>query len=197
MDNGKKEEAMESIMMEEDKIKHIMEIVGKTRSAVPYQYKMNNKKRAIADREGLASDEEEVEDLHVVDQIEEIMRATYERKIGGPRVGTKGRTPIQINVSVEPITPCVTSTPERTPTFRQLNISGKKTAGSTSKQGATTRGESSGSGSEISTSRRGSSSTQFMMVGHDPTIRLPEFRGEASKDPEKHLFICKNIWEAK
>jgi hypothetical protein len=29
----------------------------------PYQYKMNNKKRAIADREGLKSDKEEVEDI--------------------------------------------------------------------------------------------------------------------------------------
>jgi hypothetical protein len=33
------------------------------------------------------------------------------------------------------------------------------------------------------------------MAGHDPTIRLPEFQGEASKDPEKHLFICEKIWE--
>jgi hypothetical protein len=35
------------------------------------------------------------------------------------------------------------------------------------------------------------------MVGHDPTIRLPEFLGEATEDPEKHLSICENIWEAK
>jgi hypothetical protein len=43
----------------------------------------------------------------------------------------------------------------------------------------------------------GSSSTQFKMAGLDSTIRLPEFRGEASEDPEKNLFICENIWEAK
>jgi hypothetical protein len=35
------------------------------------------------------------------------------------------------------------------------------------------------------------------MTGHDPTIRLPEFKGEASKDQEKHSFTCENIWEAK
>jgi hypothetical protein len=35
------------------------------------------------------------------------------------------------------------------------------------------------------------------MPGHDPTIRLPKFKGEASKDPEKHLFICENMWEEK
>jgi hypothetical protein len=31
------------------------------------------------------------------------------------------------------------------------------------------------------------------MAGHDPTIRLPEFKGEASEDPEKHLFICERF----
>jgi hypothetical protein len=35
------------------------------------------------------------------------------------------------------------------------------------------------------------------MAGQDPTIRLPEFQGEASEDPEKNLFICEKIWEAK
>jgi hypothetical protein len=35
------------------------------------------------------------------------------------------------------------------------------------------------------------------MVRHDPTIRLPEFKGEASEDPKKHLFIREKIWEAK
>jgi hypothetical protein len=177
MDKGNKEEAMDPIMMEEDQIKQIMETTGKTRSGVPYQYKMNNKKRAIADREGLASDEEEVEDLQAVEKIEEILHATYERKTRGPRVGTKGRTPIHVSVSVEPITPCVTNTPERTPPFRQLNFSGRKTTGSTSNQGATTGGASSGSSSQVSTPRRGSSSSQFNMAGHDPTIRLPEFQG--------------------
>jgi hypothetical protein len=35
------------------------------------------------------------------------------------------------------------------------------------------------------------------MAGHDPTIRLLEFLGEAEEDLEKHLFICENIWEEK
>jgi len=80
MDKGKKQEAMDPIMMEEDQIKRIMEKDGKTRSEISYQYKMNNNKR----REGLASDEEEVEDLRDVEQIEEILHATYERKTGDP-----------------------------------------------------------------------------------------------------------------
>jgi hypothetical protein len=63
MDKGKKKRAMDPIMMEEDHIRKIMETTGKSRSGAPYQYNMNNKKRAIADREGLVSDEEEVEDL--------------------------------------------------------------------------------------------------------------------------------------
>jgi hypothetical protein len=33
------------------------------------------------------------------------------------------------------------------------------------------------------------------MAGHDPTIGLPKFKGEALEDPEKHLFICESIWE--
>jgi hypothetical protein len=48
MDKGKKEEALDPIMMEEDQIKQIMETTGRTHSGVPYQYKINNKKRAIA-----------------------------------------------------------------------------------------------------------------------------------------------------
>jgi hypothetical protein len=35
------------------------------------------------------------------------------------------------------------------------------------------------------------------MEGVDPTLWLPEFHGEGLEDPEKHLFICENIWEAK
>jgi hypothetical protein len=94
---------------------------------------------------------------------------------------------------VEPTTPCVTSTPEITPTFRQPNFSGRKEKRQGSSQGVSTGGASLGSNIQISTSCGGSSSTRFKMAGHDPTIRLPEFRGEASEDPEKHLFICEKI----
>jgi hypothetical protein len=85
MDKGKKKEAMDPIMMEEYLINKIMEKYGKMHSERPYQYKMNNKKRAIADREGLTSGEQEVEDLRVVEQIEEILRTTYEIKTRGLR----------------------------------------------------------------------------------------------------------------
>jgi hypothetical protein len=123
------------------------------------------------------------------------MHETYERKTRGPGSGTEGRTPIQITVSVEPTTPCATNTPERTPTFRQLNFSGRRETRQGSNQGKSTGGESSGSNSQLSTPHGGSSSTQFKMAGQDPTIRLPEFQGEASKDPEKNLFIYEKIWE--
>jgi hypothetical protein len=56
MDKGNKEEALDPIMMEDDHIKNIMETTVKMHSGVPYQYKMNNKKRAISDKEGLGSD---------------------------------------------------------------------------------------------------------------------------------------------
>jgi hypothetical protein len=108
----------------------------------------------------------------------------------------EGNHPIHINVSVEPINPCSTNTPKRTPPFRQPNFRGSLIARSTSTQGATTRGASLGSTSQVSTPCRGSSST-FRMAGHDSTIRLPDFWGEATEDPEKHLLICAKIWEEK
>jgi hypothetical protein len=48
---------MEPIMMEEDWISWIMAKARKTDIRIPYQYKMNNKKRPIVDREGIVSDE--------------------------------------------------------------------------------------------------------------------------------------------
>jgi hypothetical protein len=159
---------------------------------------MNNKKRAIIEREGLEStNEEEVEDLRIVENIEEILHATYERKMRGPREGTEVRTLIQVSVSVEPINPCMTNTPERTPPFRQMNFSQRKTSRSAPNLGAVTRGVSSGSSSQVFTMRIGHSSSPFKMAGHDPTIRLHEFKGEASEDPKNNLFIFENIWEAK
>jgi hypothetical protein len=97
---------------------------------------------------------------------------------------------------VEPINSCATNTPERTPSFRQPNFSGRNKTRSTYTHGAKNGGASSGSISQGSTLHRGSISP-LRMEGHDPTIRLLEFKGEASEDPEKHLFICEKIWEAK
>jgi hypothetical protein len=54
------------------------------------------------------------------------MRATYERKTRGPRVRIKVSNHIHINVSVEPINPCATNTPKRTPPFRQPNFERRK-----------------------------------------------------------------------
>jgi hypothetical protein len=60
---------LDPIMMDEDQIKQIMETVGRKHSGSPYQYKMNNKKRATHAREILTSDEEEVEDIRFVEKI--------------------------------------------------------------------------------------------------------------------------------
>jgi len=43
-----------------------MEKYRKTCNGVPYHYKLIKKKRSIANREGLESDEEEVEDLQAM-----------------------------------------------------------------------------------------------------------------------------------
>jgi hypothetical protein len=158
---------------------------------------MNTKKRVVAFSEVLESDEKEVQDLQVVEKIQEILRATYERKTRGPRTGEEGSHPIHINVSVEPINPCATNTPKRTPPLRKPKFRGSPTARSTSTQGETTRGASSGSTSQVSTPRGGGSSFIFRMAGNNPTIRLLEFQGEATEDPKKSLFICAKIWEEK
>jgi hypothetical protein len=70
---------------------------------------------------------------------------------------------------------------------------GSSTTRSTSTTGTTTGGDSLGSTSQVSTPHSGGSSSIFRMEGHDPTIILPEFRGETTEDPEKHLFICAKI----
>jgi hypothetical protein len=62
-DKGKKEELLDLILMDDDQLQWILESSGTMCSRVPYQYKVNTKKRVVAMREGLASDEEEVEDI--------------------------------------------------------------------------------------------------------------------------------------
>ena len=119
-DKNKKEEPLDSILMDDDQLKWILASSGTTRSGVPYQYKVNTKKRVVAAREGLENDEEEAEDLQALEKIEEILCATYERKIRGPRMRGEGSHPFHINVSVEPINPCATNTPKRAPPFRKM-----------------------------------------------------------------------------
>ena len=71
-----------------------MQKEGMTRGGKPCQYKLNRKKRAVAEREGLESDEEEVEDLRDVDNIEEILRSTYERNTRGVGSNEEADTPV-------------------------------------------------------------------------------------------------------
>jgi hypothetical protein len=82
--------------MDDDQLKWILASSGTTHSRAPYQYKVNTKKRLVSEREGLANDEEEVEDLWAMGQIEEILRATYERKTRDPRIGGEGSHPFHI-----------------------------------------------------------------------------------------------------
>jgi hypothetical protein len=193
----KEEEPLDLILMDEAQLKWILASLGMMHSGAPYQYKVNTKKRAIAEREGLESDEEEIEDIWAMEQIEEILCTMYERKTRAPRKGGEDNHPFHINVSVEPINPCATNTPKRTPPFRQPKFVGSMIARSTYTQGETTRGASSGNLIQVSTPCGGGSSLVFGMEGHDPTIRLLEFRGEVAKYPKKHLFICTKIWEEK
>jgi hypothetical protein len=69
----KEEEPLDPIMMDDNQIKWILASSGMTCSRVPYQYKVNTNKRVIVVREGLSSNEEEVEDFQAVEKIDEIL----------------------------------------------------------------------------------------------------------------------------
>jgi hypothetical protein len=43
----------------------------------------------------------------------------------------------------------------------------------------------------------GGGTTQNTMAGLDNTLRMPEFQGVGSEDPEQHLFVCETIWVVK
>jgi hypothetical protein len=142
----------------------------------------------------LDNDEEYVEDIHAMGKIEDILCTTYERKYRGIGSDIEEGYPFQIRISVEPTTPCVTKTSEEEKLVNQQVISGRIIF---TGHGSSRRSESSTSSSQVSTPRGGGSLENFTIVGEDPTIRLPEFQGDKSDDPEKHLFICEEIWVEK
>jgi hypothetical protein len=123
--------------------------------------------------------------------------ATYERKTRGHGSDAEEGSPFHIQISVEPTTPCATKTNEGRKMVNQQVISGRSIFTGRGSNGISSKSLSSTHSSQVSTPRRGGSSINFTMARLDPTIRLPEFRGEGSEDPHKNLFICENIWEAK
>jgi hypothetical protein len=93
-------------------------------------------------------------------------------------------------------TPCETKTFEEEETFRQQVISGRRILVGSGSGGNLRKSISLASSSQVSTPYKGGITTKFIMERVDPTIRLAEFCGEGSKDPEKHLFIFEKIWTA-
>jgi hypothetical protein len=57
---------------------------------------MNNKKSVVVEREVLDIDEEEVKGICSMGKVEDILRATYERKTKGHGFGGKEVSPFQI-----------------------------------------------------------------------------------------------------
>jgi hypothetical protein len=134
---------------------------------------MNSKKREVVVREGLDNDEKEVEDLHVMWNIEEFMCATYERKTRGQGSGAKEGSPFQIRISVESTTPYETKTSEEEILVNQQVISGRRIFTGQGSSVISSRSISSTSSSQVSTLAGGGSTTNFTLAGMDPTIRLP------------------------
>ena len=96
LESSQKKEAMDPIMMDDEQTREIIRSIGVMRNRWPYQYSMNIKKREVAEREGLESEEEEVEDLHTMGNVEDILHATYERKNIGHGSGVAERYPFYI-----------------------------------------------------------------------------------------------------
>jgi hypothetical protein len=90
---------------------------------------MNNKKRVVAEREGLESDEEEVYVLCSIGNIEDILCATYERKTRGHGSSAEEGSTFHIRITMEPTTPCATKTSEEEKLVNQQVISGRRIFG--------------------------------------------------------------------
>ena len=99
---------MSHIIMDEEQTKEIIKRARLMCSKRPYQYKINKKKRSVVEQEGLDRDDEEVEDICATRWIEEILHTTYERKTKGQGSDVEEDSPFQIQISVEPTTPCAT-----------------------------------------------------------------------------------------
>jgi hypothetical protein len=108
------------IMMDQEEIQEIMEKAGTTHSGRTYQYKINMKKRVVAEREVLESDDEEVDDLHAMEHIEEIICTTYKINTRGEISNEEANTLVQIRICVEPTTPCTINTSTKKELFREL-----------------------------------------------------------------------------
>jgi hypothetical protein len=120
-------------------------------------------------------DEEEVEDLHVIGNIEEILSATYQRKTRGQGSSAEEGSPFQIRIGVESTTPCATKTYEEEKLANQQVISGRRIFIGCGSSGKSSRIISSTSSNQVYTPHRGGSSENFTMIGQDPTIRLLDF----------------------
>jgi bifunctional DNase/RNase len=118
MDREQRSKEKYPIMMDQEEIQEIMQKAGRTRSGRPYQYELNRNKKEVVKREGLESDEEEVEDIHVRKHIEETLHATYEINTRGAGYNEKEGTPIQIRINVEPTTPCMINKSTKKELFR-------------------------------------------------------------------------------
>jgi hypothetical protein len=101
-------------------------------------------------------------------------------------------SPIQDESCVESTTPCVS--PRSETTFKDLSKS-LVVSGGSQKSSSQRFGNNASSQSQPVSPRGGM--THNNMEGVDNTLRLPEFWGIGSEDPEKHLFVCETIWAAK
>jgi hypothetical protein len=103
------------------------------------------------------------------------LHATYERKTGGHGSEKEEGCPFQIQISVEPISPCLTKTTEEEKLVNQQVIGGRRIFVIRGSSGISSKSLSSTSNSQVSTPYRGGSTTNFIMAGVDPTITYENY----------------------
>jgi hypothetical protein len=105
-------------------------------------------------------------------------------------------SPTQTESCVESMTPCASPQSEITVEDLSKSLIVSQGGQSSSNQSSGSSVQSQSQNQSQPTSPRGGT-TQRNMAGVDNTLRLPEFQGVGSEDPEQHLFVCETIWAAK
>jgi hypothetical protein len=139
----------------------------------------------------LYNDEEEIEDLHSMWKIEDILCATYERKTIGYGSSEEEGSPFQIQISVEPTTPYATKTSEEEKEIKQQVISGGIIF---TRRGSRSRSASSTSSIQVSTLHRGGSSINFTMARQYPMENKTLEKYEGFGKIQEHVDKCMVQW---
>jgi hypothetical protein len=101
-------------------------------------------------------------------------------------------SPTQTGSCVDSMTLC--ASPRSEITFEDLS---KELIVSKGRQSSSSKSSGSNVMSQSQPTLPRGGTTKNNMAGLDNTLRLPEFQGVGSEDPEQHLLVCETIWVMK